>query len=42
MMGVVPAWKLGDLLRNAILVEHRKRVEEKYISKHGLPENPAS
>ena len=34
MMGVVPAWKLGDLLRSDILVEHRKKVEEKYSSKH--------
>lgn len=37
MMGVVPAWKLGDLLRSDVLMEHRRKTEEEYIKKHGLP-----
>jgi hypothetical protein len=37
MMAVVPAWKLGDLLRSEALREHKRKVEEKYISEHGLP-----
>ena len=37
MMAVVPAWKLGDLLRSDALREHKRKVEEKYIIEHGLP-----
>jgi hypothetical protein len=34
MMGVVPAWKLGDLLRSDFLVEHRRKTEEESVRKH--------
>jgi hypothetical protein len=37
MMGVVPAWKLAELLKSDILMEHRKQAEDKYVSEHGLP-----
>jgi hypothetical protein len=42
MMGVVPAWKLGDLLRSEGMREHRRKAEEKYIEKHGLPKTSLS
>jgi hypothetical protein len=34
MMAVVPAWKLGDLLRSDALREHKRKTEEKYINEH--------
>lgn len=37
MMGVVPAWKLSDLLRRDDIVAAKRRAEDEYISKHGLP-----
>ncbi len=37
MMGVVPAWKLTELLMRDDLVAARKTVEDKYVSEHGLP-----
>jgi hypothetical protein len=37
MMGVVPAWKLSDLLRRDEIVAAKRRAEDEYISKHGLP-----
>jgi len=30
MMGVVPAWKLGDLFRSDPLMEHKRKTEEEY------------
>jgi hypothetical protein len=37
MMGVVPAWKLADLLRRDEIVAAKKQAEDEYIRKHGLP-----
>jgi len=37
MMGVVPAWKLAELLGRDDLVAARRKAEEEYINKHGLP-----
>lgn len=37
MMGVVPAWKLSDLLRKDEIMAAKRQAEEQYISKHGLP-----
>jgi hypothetical protein len=37
MMGVVPAWKLDDLLRREDIVAAKRRLEEKYVKEHGLP-----
>ena len=39
MMGVVPAWKLGDLLRSDFVREHKRKTEEGYVAKHGLPKS---
>jgi hypothetical protein len=33
MMGVVPAWKLEDLLRSDFVVEHKRKTEEEYLKK---------
>jgi hypothetical protein len=37
LMGVVPAWKLADLLRDDKVMAAKKRAEDEYIRKHGLP-----
>jgi hypothetical protein len=37
MMGVVPAWKLSDLLRRDEIMAAKKQVEDAYVRKHGLP-----
>jgi hypothetical protein len=36
MMGVVPAWKLSDLLRMEDIVAAKRQAEDEYIRKHGL------
>jgi hypothetical protein len=38
MMGVVPAWKLSDLLRRDEIVAAKKQAEDEYVRKHGLAE----
>jgi hypothetical protein len=35
MMGVVPAWKLAELLRRPDILAHKKKAEEEYIKEHG-------
>ena len=37
MMGIVPAWKLIDLLMEPEMVEHRRKEEEKEIEKRKAP-----
>jgi hypothetical protein len=37
MMGVVPAWKLADLLRRDEIVAAKRQAEDEHIRKHGLP-----
>lgn len=39
MMGVVPAWKLGDLMRSDFVMKHKRKIEEEYVAKHGLPKS---
>jgi len=37
MMGVVPAWKLMELLMRDDIVAAREIIEDRYIKEHGLP-----